>query len=128
VKTYESSTATLRALLAHPSLQRDAVDRTLEALADANADARELDEAVRSGMDVASGVEVPPEDDEEIQAELAALEAEARAEARAREKTQQVVESEVMPRESASEAVEHTTERTDTYVGNERERRPVPVG
>ena len=46
MRTYESRTATLRALLAHPSLQRDVVERTFDALADANADARELDEAV----------------------------------------------------------------------------------
>jgi charged multivesicular body protein 7 len=88
VKAYESSTATLRAVLAHPSLQRDAVERTFDALADANADARELDDAVRSGMDLAVGAAAPPEDEDEINAELAALvvEAEAEAEAAARER------------------------------------------
>ena len=78
MKAYESSTATLRALLAHPSLQRDAVERTFDALADANADARELDDAVRSGMDLAVGVGASAvEDEDEINAELAALVAEA---------------------------------------------------
>ena len=91
MKTYESSTATLRALLAHPSLQRDAVERTFDALADANADARELDEAVRSGMDVALGMDALPDDEDEIAAELAALEAEARADADVKEKMQQPV-------------------------------------
>ncbi len=86
MKTYESSAATLRALLAHPSLQRDAVERTFDALADANADARELDETVRSGMELAVGASAPPEDEDEINAELAALVAEAEAEAAAREK------------------------------------------
>jgi charged multivesicular body protein 7 len=89
VKTYESSSATLRALLAHPSLQRDAVERTFDALADANADARELDEAVRSGMDVALGVDVSPDDEDEIKAELAALEAEAKADTRIKEEDSQ---------------------------------------
>jgi charged multivesicular body protein 7 len=86
VQAYQSSTATLRALLAHPSLQRDAVERTFDALADANADARELDEAVRSGMDLAVGTSAPAEDEDEINAELAALVAEAEAEAAVREK------------------------------------------
>jgi len=86
VKAYESSTATLRALLAHPSLQRDAMERTFDALADANADARELDDAVRSGMDLAVGAAAPPEDEDEINAELAALVAEAEAEAALRER------------------------------------------
>ena len=87
MKAYESSTATLRALLAHPSLQRDAVERTFDALADANADARELDDAVRSGIDLAVGVGASAvEDEDEINAELAALVAEAEAEAAVREK------------------------------------------
>ncbi|KAH8989182.1 Snf7-domain-containing protein [Lactarius hatsudake] len=92
VKAYESSTATLRALLAHPSLQRDAVERTFDALADANADARELDDAVRSGMDLAVGTGVSPGDEDEINAELAALVAEAEADAAAqvREKIQRI--------------------------------------
>ena len=89
MKAYESSTATLRALLAHPSLQRDAVERTFDALADANADARELDDAVRSGMDLAVGASAPPEDEDEINAELAALVAEAEAEAREKENVTQ---------------------------------------
>jgi charged multivesicular body protein 7 len=86
VKAYEKSTATLCALLAHPSLQRDAVECTFDTLADANADARELDDAVHSGMDLAVGTSAPPEDEDEINAELAALVAEAEAEAVAREK------------------------------------------
>ena len=61
MKTYKSSTATIHALLAHhtrhtPTLQCGAVECTFNALADANADVWELDEAVRSGMDVAMHV------------------------------------------------------------------------
>ncbi|KAJ2913218.1 hypothetical protein MD484_g7193, partial [Candolleomyces efflorescens] len=56
MKSYESSTATLKAILSHPSLQRENVDKTMDALAEANADAREIDDAVRIGGDVAIGV------------------------------------------------------------------------
>jgi charged multivesicular body protein 7 len=116
VKTYESSTAALRALLADPSLQRDAVERTLDALADANADAQELDEAVRSGMDVALGVDVSPDDEDEIKAELAALEAEAKADARIKEEedTQQPVAMAAPRRESVSDAAPRSPEQIDT--------------
>ena len=118
MKTYESSSATLRALLAHPSLQRDAVERTFDALADANADAQELDEAVRSGMDVALGVDVSPDDEDEIKAELAALEAEAKADARIKEEdTQQPVANMAATRResvSESDAAQRSPEQIDT--------------
>jgi charged multivesicular body protein 7 len=134
VKTYESSTATLRALLAHPSLQRDAVDRTFDALADANADARELDEAVRSGMDVALGVGVvSPDDEEDIKAELAALEAEAKADARIKEDkdTQQPVAMAATRRESVSDTAPRSPEQIGTRdpadAPERRPERPVPA-
>ena len=53
MKTYESSTATLRAVLAHPLLQREKVDETMDAMASANAEARDIDDAIKIGMDVA---------------------------------------------------------------------------
>ena len=108
MKTYESSTATLRALLAHPSLQRGAVERTFDALADANADTRELDEAVRSGLNVALGVDVSPDDEDEIKAELAALEAEAKADARIKEDAQPPVGMATTHRESLSDATQQS--------------------
>ena len=118
MKTYESSSVTLRALLAHPSLQRDAVERTFDALADANADAQELDEAVRSGMDVSLGVDVSPDDEDEIKAELAALEAEAKADARIKEEdTQQPVANMAATRResvSESDAAQRSPEQIDT--------------
>jgi charged multivesicular body protein 7 len=132
VKTYESSSATLRALLAHPSLQRDAVERTFDALADANADARELDEAVRSGMDVALGVDVSPDDEDEIKAELAALETEAKADALIKEedtRQQPVAIMAATRRESVSEsdaAAQRSPEQIDTrdLADAPSERRP----
>ncbi|THG98970.1 hypothetical protein EW026_g3296 [Hermanssonia centrifuga] len=71
MKSYESSAATLRAILAHPLLQRDRIDETMDAMASANADARDIDEAIRIGTDVAqaeTGI-----DDAELEAELNAL-------------------------------------------------------
>ncbi|KAI0807317.1 Snf7-domain-containing protein [Fomes fomentarius] len=71
VKSYESSTATLRAILAHPLLQREKIDETMDALDAANADAREVDDAIQLGVGIAqsdAGV-----DDSELEAELQAL-------------------------------------------------------
>jgi charged multivesicular body protein 7 len=129
VKTYESSTTTLRALLAHPSLQRDAVERTFDALADAHADARELDEAVRAGMDVAFDVSASLEDEDKIKLELAALEAEAEAEAeaQAKEKARQPVALEVMRHEGISEATQLAPERMSAHDATTSSRRPEPV-
>ncbi|KDR73493.1 hypothetical protein GALMADRAFT_251201 [Galerina marginata CBS 339.88] len=79
MKSYESSTATLRAILAHPSLERSSIDKTMEALADANADARDVDDAVRIGGNIALGVE-DAIDDDELEEEWKAMVREAEAE------------------------------------------------
>ncbi|KAJ7595707.1 Snf7-domain-containing protein [Mycena floridula] len=68
ISTFQSSTATLKKILAHPSLQRDEIDRTMDALADANADAKEVDDAVRLGADAALEI-----DDTDINEQLEAL-------------------------------------------------------
>lgn len=71
MKTYESSTATLKAILNHPSLRRDKIEETMDALAASTADAREIDDAIRMGGDMAAaeaGI-----DDAELEAELNAL-------------------------------------------------------
>ena len=78
MKSYESSTVTLRAILAHPSLQRSSIDTTMEALAEANSDAREVDDAVRLGGDIALGVD-DAVDDMELEREWMALVKEAEA-------------------------------------------------
>lgn len=83
MQQYESSTATLRAILSHPSLQRDKIDATLEAMAEASAEQREIDEMIRVGMQVDTGAEA--EDDEALQAELAGLVAEVQNEQKERE-------------------------------------------
>jgi charged multivesicular body protein 7 len=76
MKSYESSTTTLRALLAHPSLQRDTVDKTMDALANANADAREVDDAIRFSGDAMlseSSAAAGAVDEDEIARELEEL-------------------------------------------------------
>ncbi|KAH6918418.1 hypothetical protein BKA70DRAFT_1247141 [Coprinopsis sp. MPI-PUGE-AT-0042] len=72
MKSYELSTATLKSILSHPSLERGNIDKTMEALAEANADAREIDDAVRIAGDVAVGVSENI-DDSEVEAEWEAL-------------------------------------------------------
>lgn len=69
MKTYEKSTATLQAILSHPSLQREKIDETMDALAVANANAREVDEAIKIGGDIAAG-ETSVIDDAELEDEL----------------------------------------------------------
>ncbi|KAJ7087847.1 Snf7-domain-containing protein [Mycena epipterygia] len=74
MKSYESSTATLRTILAHPSLQRESIEKTMDAMAEANADAKEVDDAIRIGGDVALGIEF---DEAELEEELKTLAQEA---------------------------------------------------
>lgn len=71
MRSYESSTATLREILSHELLQRDKIDETMEALASANADAREVDSAIQLGAEMAQAdADV---DDDALEAELRAL-------------------------------------------------------
>ncbi|KAJ4487765.1 Snf7-domain-containing protein [Lentinula aciculospora] len=68
LNSYKASTATLRSILSHPSLHRDSIELTMEAMAEANADAREIDEAIKIGGDVAVGISNI--DDAELEEEL----------------------------------------------------------
>jgi len=80
MKQYESSTSTLKTILTHPSLQRDKVDETLDALAAATADHREIDDAIRQGTELAQAETNTGIDDAELEAELAGLVADAERE------------------------------------------------
>ncbi len=80
MSSYAQSTATLKMILAHPSLQRETIDETMEALADANADAREIDQAIRDGADIAGGDTF---DEDELEQELQGLLEDKMAEAEA---------------------------------------------
>lgn len=79
MKTYEKSTATLQAILSHPSLRREKIDETMDALAAANANAREVDEAIKIGGDIAAA-EAGLIDDAELEDELNELVKEAERE------------------------------------------------
>lgn len=72
MNSYELSTATLKSILAHPSLERSNIDKTMEALAEANSDAKEVDDAVRIAGDIAVGASQEI-DDIEVEAEWEAL-------------------------------------------------------
>jgi len=83
MKSYQTSAATLREVLAHPLLQRDEVDETMEAVASANADAQEIDEIIRFGAEVAQADII---DDSELNAELQNLVADVEAEQKEQER------------------------------------------
>lgn len=77
LSAYSSATASLKQLLSHPSLQRENVENTMDALQDALADQKEIEDIVAEGGKAAAGHEIM---EDEIQDELKALEEEARKE------------------------------------------------
>lgn len=83
ISQFESSTATLKTILSHPSLQRATIDATMDAMADANVEARSIDDAIRNGIEMSQADGVAEIDDEEIQKELENLVDEAQREERA---------------------------------------------
>ncbi|EJD41067.1 hypothetical protein AURDEDRAFT_90579 [Auricularia subglabra TFB-10046 SS5] len=76
MEAYEKSTHTLRAALADPRLQRDRVEATMDGMAEALADHREIEDAMKLGE---IGI-VPEADEDELAAELAGLQDEVRRE------------------------------------------------
>ncbi|KAF8643888.1 hypothetical protein AX16_008904 [Volvariella volvacea WC 439] len=72
MKTYASSTATLKAVLSHPLLQYESIDKTMDALAEANMDAKEIDDSIRAAEPSQTFDEI------ELEAELQELVDEAR--------------------------------------------------
>jgi charged multivesicular body protein 7 len=69
MKAYETSTSTLRTILSDPALQRDRVDATLDAMAEANAEYKEIEETIEAGMPDTGEVV----DEDELAKELEAL-------------------------------------------------------
>ncbi|KAI9570451.1 Snf7-domain-containing protein [Boletus coccyginus] len=98
MKTYEKSTATLHAILSHPSLRREKIDETMDALAAANANAREVDEAIKIGGDIAAA-ETGVVDDADLEDELNELVKEAE-----REKAEAVGQTAAVDRLSTARA------------------------
>lgn len=85
MKAYETSTATLKDLLADPRLQRDHIDQTMENMADALADHKEVEEAIALG-----GVPSDPAEDDELAKELQALVEESERESKEAEKAKEM--------------------------------------
>ena len=110
MKAYETSTMTLKSLLAHPSLKRDKINETMEAMAEAAADHAEIDEAIKlggAGVAAAAGMTI---DDDELQEELQQMiDEKEREEAEAKEK-------------EALEEVRKAEERREAEGQKEKER------
>jgi len=70
MKLYETSTVTLRTILSHPSLQRDKIDETMDALYSATEDAKDVDLTIRLAGEAEQATII---DDDEIERELRAL-------------------------------------------------------
>ncbi|KAG9102734.1 hypothetical protein FRC06_001266 [Ceratobasidium sp. 370] len=68
MKAYETSTSTLKELLADPRLQREHIDQTMDNMAEALANHKEVEDAIALG-----GVPPDPTEDEELANELQAL-------------------------------------------------------
>lgn len=68
MKAYETSTDTLKQLLADPRLQRERIDQTMENMAEALADHREVEEAIALG-----GAPTDLAEDEDLARELQQL-------------------------------------------------------
>ena len=91
MKQYERSTTTLRTILSHPSLQRDKIDETMDAMAEATADAKDVDEVVRIGGHLSTGVDDVGGEDE-LEEELRGLVIEAEGEMAEAEKVEAEIE------------------------------------
>ena len=115
MKSYDLSAITLRTILAHPSLQRDSIDKTMDALAEANLDAREVDDAVRMSGDVALGMDNIVDDDE-LEAEWKALVEEAETAQRLKEVRATIGEGFGVPQEHPSVADPVSVELSRTPV------------
>ena len=77
MKLYETSAVTLRTILSHPSLQRDKIDETMDALHTATEDAKDVDLTIRLAGEAEQATII---DDDEIERELRALVQDAEAE------------------------------------------------
>lgn len=109
LESYAQSTSTLRTVLSHPLLQRESIEQTMEAMAEANADAKEIDDAVRIGGDIALGAN-DVYDEDELEAELNKLiqESKEEEEIKALEEKQRSRKDETFGKEVDSAIVEET--------------------
>ena len=101
LSAYSSATASLKSLLSHPSLQRENVENTMDALQDALADQKEIEEIITEGGKAAVGQDLV---EDEIQEELKAMEEEARKEQEKEEAARKVREGQAKEASSHKEA------------------------
>jgi charged multivesicular body protein 7 len=97
MSAYEASTAALASALADPRLSPDRIAGTTDALADALADQKEIDDAILLGGRLATG----DTDEDELEAELAALVLEDKEE---REKRDRIAAEEARAKAEADKA------------------------
>ncbi|KZT26511.1 hypothetical protein NEOLEDRAFT_1177512 [Neolentinus lepideus HHB14362 ss-1] len=89
MRSFETSTATLKSILSHPSLQREKIDETMDVMAAATADAQEVDAAIRLGGDMVQAELGVDEDELEKELEQMARDAQLeQAEAEGRRKVE----------------------------------------
>ncbi|KIJ44706.1 hypothetical protein M422DRAFT_251686, partial [Sphaerobolus stellatus SS14] len=131
MKAYETSTSTLRNLLAHPSLQRESVETTMAAMEEAAADHAEIDEAIRlggEGVTAAGGIVI---EDDEIEKEIEKMiEEKEREEAEAKEREaikQAQEEREKKAREDREAEIVRKREERRRIAEEERERKRILV-
>lgn len=101
VRTYETSAAALRSILADPALQPERVDATMDQLAEAVGDSDELHAAITSG----SGV-----DDDEIARELEQLAIDAEGEGKEERSPEKPVEKPTGAAKKPTEPAQSTAE------------------
>lgn len=104
LQAYQSATTSLKSLLAHPSMQRDNVENTMEALQDVLADQKEIEDVVTEGGRTISGTDLV---EDEIQAELDAMQKEAEEEQR-KKQDQARLEKEHATKSPTTEAQKET--------------------
>ncbi|KZV97027.1 hypothetical protein EXIGLDRAFT_608524 [Exidia glandulosa HHB12029] len=114
MQAYETSARTLRTALQNPLLQRERVDATLDDMAEALADQREIDDAIRAGE-----AGVVDADEDELAKELAGLVDEVQRE----EKSKTEHEEKEEARKSEEELIERLAKLRTPTEAEEAEKR-----
>lgn len=112
MRAYESSTAALKNVLSHPSLQRDHVDATMDALAETMADQQEIDDAIQSGGQLAVSAGGLEADEDELARELEGLVKEREEDDKAQEETKAREEERLLVDRMAALKPQGETEKT----------------
>ncbi|KAJ9107977.1 hypothetical protein QFC20_003662 [Naganishia adeliensis] len=114
MRAYESSTAALKNVLSHPSLQRDHVDATMDALAETMADQQEIDDAIQSGGQLAVSASGLEADEDELARELEGLVKERDEEDKAQEERKARAQEQVLVDRMAALKPQGETEKASS--------------